>query len=202
VSCSPILSINTGLNSYPAGAMEIGTRIKKYRKINGLTIKHLSDKVGITQSYISQLENDKVNPSLGTLKKIANALNINMINFFDCDREDDNIIVRKEERIDFGYPSGKFRSQLLASNIASKAMEPIYTIIDPGGDTIEPYKHGNIGEEFGVVIKGELLLDVEGTEYHLFEGDAFYFRSNRLHRYSNPSKITTEVVWVITPPTY
>lgn len=182
--------------------MEIGTRIKKFRKINGLTIRHLAEKVGVTQSYISQLENDKVNPSLGTLKKIANALNLNMINFFERDREDDNVIVRKEERIDFSYPTGKFRSQLLASNIASKSMEPIYTIIDPGGDTIEPYKHGNSGEEFGVVIKGELLLDIDGNQYHLKEGDSFYFKSNRLHRYSNPGEIACEIVWVITPPTY
>ena len=61
--------------------MEIGIRIKKFRKLSGLTIKRLADKAGVTQSYISQLENDKVNPSLGTLKKIANALNINMIDF-------------------------------------------------------------------------------------------------------------------------
>jgi transcriptional regulator with XRE-family HTH domain len=182
--------------------VEIGNRIKKFRKSNSLTIRELADQVDVTQSYISQLENDKVNPSLGTLKKIANALNINMIDFFDHDREENNIIVRKDDRIDFSYPSGKFHSQLLASNIASKAMEPIYTIIDPGGDTIEPYKHGNNGEEFGVVIKGELVLNVDATDYHLFEGDAFYFKSNRPHRYSNPGEITTEVVWVITPPTY
>jgi transcriptional regulator with XRE-family HTH domain len=176
--------------------------MKKFRKNTGLTIRQLSEKVGVTQSYISQLENDKVNPSLGTLKKIANALNLNMIDFFNRDREENNIIVRKDERIDFSYPSGKFRSQLLASNIASKAMEPIYTIIDPGGDTIEAYQHGNSGEEFGVVIKGELLLNVDGTDHHLLEGDAFYFKSDRPHRYSNPGKSTTEVVWVITPPTY
>ena len=182
--------------------MEIGSRIKKFRKQSHLTIKDLSEKVGVTQSYISQLENDKVNPSLGTLKKIANALNLNMIDFFERDRNDNNIIVRKEERIDFSFPSGKFRSQLLASNIASKAMEPIYTIIDPGGDSIEPYRHGNRGEEFGIVIKGQLLLEIDGTRYHLHEGDAFYFNSNRPHRYSNPGSVTTEVVWVITPPTY
>ena len=182
--------------------MDIGKRIRKFRKVNRLTIKQLGDKVGVTPSYISQLENDKVNPSLGTLKKIANELNINMIDFFERDREENNIIVRKDERIDFSYPTGNFRSQLLAANIASKAMEPIYTIIDPGGDTIEPYKHSNNGEEFGVIIKGELKLNVDGKDYHLYKGDSFYFKSNRPHRYSNPGKITTEVVWVITPPTY
>lgn len=182
--------------------MEIGSRIKKFRRQNGLTIRQMSDRVGVSQSYISQLENNKVNPSLGTLKKIANALNINMISFFERDRGEDKIVVRKKDRIDFSYPTGKFRSQLLASNIASKVMEPIYTIIDPGGDSIEPYTHDGSGEEFGVIIKGELLLDVDGKEYYLKEGDAFYFKSNRLHRYSNPGAIATEVVWVITPPTY
>ncbi len=182
--------------------MDIGKRIKKFRKVNRLTIKQLGDKVGVTPSYISQLENDKVNPSLGTLKKIANELKISMIEFFERDLEMDNIIVRKAERIDFSYPNGKFRSQLLASNIASKAMEPIYTIIDPGGDTIEPYKHINGGEEFGVIIKGKLILNVDGKDYHLDEGDSFYFKSDIPHRYSNPGKITTEIVWVITPPTY
>ena len=67
--------------------MEIGNRIKKFRKINGFTIKYLSDKVGVTQSYISQLENDKVNPSLGTLKKIANALNISVDKIKDYNEE-------------------------------------------------------------------------------------------------------------------
>ncbi|MFH2131346.1 MAG: XRE family transcriptional regulator [bacterium] len=182
--------------------MDIGPRIKKSRAARGLTIRELSELVGVTQSYISQLENDKVNPSLGTLKKIANALNTNMIEFFESDREDDDIIVRKNERIDFSFPPGKFRSQLLATNIARKAMEPIYTIIDPGGDTIEAYRHGSNSEEFGVVIQGEFLLEIDGVEHHLFTGDSFYFKSNRSHRYSNPGKIPAEIVWVISPPSY
>jgi transcriptional regulator with XRE-family HTH domain len=182
--------------------MEIGQRIKKFRTADSLTLKQLAEKVGLTQSYLSQLENDKVNPSLGTLKKIANALHLNMIDFFSTDTGKENIVVRRHERVDFSYPAAKFRSQLLATNISQKTMEPIYTIIDPGGDSIEPYQHGNDGEEFGVVIKGELLLTVDGQEYHLHEGDSFYFKSNQAHRYSNPGGITTEVVWVITPPTY
>ena len=54
----------------------------------------------------------------------------------------------------------------------------------------------------GVVIEGELLLTVDGTDYYILQGDAFCFKSNRSHRYSNPGQITTEIVSVITPPTY
>lgn len=182
--------------------LEIGRRMRTFRNVKGLTLKQLSERVGVTESYLSQLENEKVNPSIGTLKKIADALGLNLLDFFDSDRKDESLIVRKGERIDFSNPPARFRSQLLATNIASKKMEPIYTIIDPGGDTMDPYSHGNGGEEFGVVIKGELLLCIDGTEYHLFEGDAFYFKSSRLHRYSNPGQIPTEIVWVVTPPTF
>ena len=181
-------------------SVEVGMHIRKVRKMRGLTIKQLATRVGVTESYISQLEHDKVNPSLGTLKNISHVLDVNMVDFFNCDTVDAKIVVRKNERLDFGYPAAKFYSQLLAVDIANKAMEPIYSVIAPGGDTMEAYRHR--GEEFGVVIKGQLLLVVDGTEYHLEAGDAFYFNSERLHRTSNPGSVTTEVVWVITPPTY
>lgn len=62
-----------------------------------------------------------------------------------------------------------------------------------GGNIIESYRYGANGEEFGVVIEGELLLTADGTDYHILQGDAFCFKSNRSHRYSNPGQITTEM---------
>ena len=165
-------------------------------------MRGLAESVGVSESYISQLEKGVVNPSLGTLKKLADKLGVTMVDFFAVNSSGEDIVVRKGERREIIYPSGKIRAQLMVSRLADKTMEPLYTIIEPGGDTLDPYVHHQDGEEFGVIIKGELLLTVGGKEYHLHEGDAFYFNSGRPHRWANPGKITTEIVWVINPPTF
>lgn len=50
--------------------------LKSIRKKHNMSIAKLSEKTGITSAYISMLENGKKhNPSLGILKRIAEALN-------------------------------------------------------------------------------------------------------------------------------
>jgi transcriptional regulator with XRE-family HTH domain len=182
--------------------MEIGDRLKRFRTSRKLTMKQLARQVGVSESYISQLEKGGVNPSLGTLKKIAAALDVNIVAFFAVDSGEDDVVLSKSARREIVYPGGKIRAQLMVSKLNDKTMEPLYTIIEPGGDTMDPYIHARGGEEFGVVIRGELLLTVDDTEYHLKEGDSFYFKSDRPHRWANPGHVTTEIVWVITPPTF
>ena len=182
--------------------MHVGSRIKQFRRAKRLSMRELAERVGVSESYISQLEKGSVNPSLGSLKKLALHLDVNMVNFFSIDQMGEEIIVRKADRREIVYPNGKIRAQLMVAKLAGKLMEPLYTIIEPGGDTLDPYSHGENSEEFGVVIRGELLLTLDGSENHLFEGDAFYFKSGRFHRWSNPGKVTTEIVWIISPPTF
>ncbi|MBR0316630.1 MAG: helix-turn-helix transcriptional regulator [Synergistaceae bacterium] len=50
----------------------------KARKFSGLTQKQLSEKTGITQPDISKLENGNANPSLRTLKRLANAMGMKL----------------------------------------------------------------------------------------------------------------------------
>ena len=48
------------------------------RKSSGLTQKQLSEKTGITQPDISKLENGNANPSIHTLKRLANAMGMKL----------------------------------------------------------------------------------------------------------------------------
>lgn len=182
--------------------MDISERLKQFRTDLGLTMKRLADAADVSESYISQLEKGTANPSLGTLKKIAEALGVNIVAFFSVEEGEQDVVCRLDDRREIVYPGGKIRAQLMVSKLNNKAIEPLYTIIEPGGDTLNPYIHAKGGEEFGVLIKGELLLTVDGVKYHLKAGDSFYFRSDRPHRWANPGTETTEVVWVITPPTF
>lgn len=67
----------------------IGAKIKQYRTLANLTQIQLSEKAGISISYLSKLEASGCDKSLSlsTLNQIANALNIDIINFF---KEDSN----------------------------------------------------------------------------------------------------------------
>jgi transcriptional regulator with XRE-family HTH domain len=56
--------------------MNIGSRLKELRNIRGISLRNLAKKVGVSASFISQVEQDKCQPSLETLRKISHALDV------------------------------------------------------------------------------------------------------------------------------
>ena len=54
--------------------LNIGQKIQRYRNQRGLSLRGLAEKTGITASMISQIENNSVNPSINTLKTLAETL--------------------------------------------------------------------------------------------------------------------------------
>ncbi|MBO1264879.1 helix-turn-helix transcriptional regulator [Proteiniclasticum sp. SCR006] len=59
--------------------VSIGDNIRKYRKSGKLTQKDLGEAIGISNTYLSDIETGRTNPSIKTLKKIAKALDISYI---------------------------------------------------------------------------------------------------------------------------
>jgi len=179
----------------------IGKKLREFRKANRLTLKQVAQKAGCTESYISQLENGNANPSIATLKKIAAVFNVQIVDFFIDEAKEDPVVVRKDERKDIEFKDGgKTRIQSLVKNPRNKRMVAFYTTIEPGGGSSGLYSH--IGEEFGLILSGEMELTIEDTTYHLQEGDSFYFSSPRPHGFANKSKKETVVAWIVSPPTF
>ena len=58
--------------------MSLGENIKLYRKKQKLTQVQLADKANISRSYLADVENNRYNPSVDTLKNISNALGVNL----------------------------------------------------------------------------------------------------------------------------
>lgn len=59
--------------------IRLGAKIREVRKKRGLTLPQLAAKAGLSNGIVSKLENGKSNPSLGTLKRLAIALQINIV---------------------------------------------------------------------------------------------------------------------------
>jgi transcriptional regulator with XRE-family HTH domain len=166
-----------------------------------MTLKELAKKAGCTDAYLSQLERGRANPSIMILKKVASALQVKVVEFFLEDATNGNeVVLKQEERVNINFRTGDARMQLLVRNIRNKRMQPFYTTIEPGGGSEGSYSH--VGEEFGIVLRGVLDIQIQGRTHRVKKNESFYFSSRDPHSWNNPSKATTEVIWVVSPPTF
>ena len=81
--------------------------IKNVRKTKNITLYKLAKITGLSYSYLSELENNKTyNPSLATMYKIANALDVKVDDLFYSELDIDNLKEEMYHRIDlFGLDS-------------------------------------------------------------------------------------------------
>ncbi len=179
---------------------EIGQKIRALRKERGLTLKQLAALANCSPSFISQVERGKVSPSIATLKQIASALKVNIVDFFLSPDGFEPVVMREDERVEISMPRWKAKIYLLVRGTRGKKMQPFYTIIEPGGGSRGLYSHE--GEEFGLVLKGELEIDLNGVKHRVKEGESFYYSSQIPHSWTNPTDQETVVVWVVSPPTW
>ncbi len=177
--------------------MKIGQKIKERRTLLQLTQEELANRCELTKGYISQLENDKVSPSIETLEIILEVLGTTFSDFFK-EKTKPNIIFRHNEQYDKEF-IGYMQTWLVPTS-QEQAMEPIYIELLPNNETFHDYPHN--GEEFGYVIDGEIQVVYGDTIEVCKESESFYFVSNKEHYIKNNSDKVAKIIWVSCPPNF
>lgn len=184
----------------------IGGRLRHARKTKGLSMKQVAEIVDCSESFISKLERDKVQPSLSLLHRLVGALGINVSTLFDTNAPDNDpvFVVRSGERprIHMNVRSdstGVTLEQVVPLGTMSLLQANIH-VVAPRGGGHEAITH--VGEEMGFILEGTIDLRVAERIYRLFVGDSFLFHSELPHAYNNPGDIPARVLWVNTPPTF
>lgn len=180
--------------------LSIGQKVNDWRKANSLTLQQLAQKTDLTAGYISQVENDKASPSISTLKKISNALGVRIIDFFADEVINDPKVLTQDQWTKVLLPGWKADVRQLVHIVGTKRMQPFYTVIPSKGRSREPYAHQ--GEEFGIVLEGDLTLTVGEEIYELRPMTSFYYSSLLPHSWVNNGTKPCCVIWVITPPAW
>ncbi len=184
----------------------IPERLKELRKQKKLTLEQLAQRAGCTKSYISQLEKGTSAPSLSMLSRLADALEIRVVQLFgeDPGEAQGNWHLKKDDRRTIHYPDGKVTSVLLTRGVFQKKMQPLLSIIEPGGmrNDSENIAHAKGSEEFVWVLKGEIDFEIGRKNICLHEGDTLYFNGDISHRWMNNGNKTAEVLFVWTPPVW
>jgi len=174
----------------------IGARLRQLRIRRGLSLARVAKAAGISVGFLSAIERAQMSASISTLRRLAHFHKTNILDFFDP-AESNSRLVRPSGRKVLEAGPG-VRMELLAWG--NTVMEPHLFRIAPQAGSGESYTHE--GEEFLLVLRGELQLALDGEEFRLKSGDSFYFESATPHRWKNPGRSDTWVLWVNTPPTF
>lgn len=63
------------------------------------------------------------------------------------------------------------------------------------GDNFSDMSWGHLYDEIGIVIKGELEIEIDKELFHLYEGDSIVIKHGSAHRYKNPKNSPSVVYW-------
>jgi ribosome-binding protein aMBF1 (putative translation factor) len=180
---------------------DMGKRVKKARESRGLSIFDLYLRTDIDVEVLSQIEGGKVTPPLGTVIKLAKALDLKMGYFISGEegmaytivhRDDRERTSRhgssKEEHFGYGYES-------LAPHKTDRYMEPFLVTLKPSETEEERSTHD--GQEFIFVLHGKMEVRL-GEEIHVLEaGDSIYYDSTVPHLVKCHGKETTKILAVL-----
>ncbi len=161
---------------------KVGTRIRRFREGKEMTRDALAERTGFDPEFIRAIEEEDTYPSLGPLLKIARVLGVRLGTFLDDQLVRDPLIVRRgDRREELSMLKGKdkpaaLKFHSLGRGKSDRHMEPFYIEILPES-AHDKKLSSHEGEEFIVVLSGEIEV-IYGQETHTLEaGDSIYYNS-------------------------
>ena len=188
-------NIRVGLkDNVPA---KLGDRIRAIRKEKGIKIKQLSARSSLTESSISMIENEKISPSMTTVHKIAMALSVHPIEFFEIEKHKKWLVTRKGERRQLQFGSSDNILEYLIKNGSKNRNEIFISCLGPTQKSFnEPITHD--GYKFGYVLTGSIELEMGNETVRLNTGDSIFFKAITPHLWKNLEAKEAKTLWVVT----
>lgn len=165
-----------------------------------MSLKQLAERAFVSESFISQVERGVANPSVASLRRIAESLGTSIGALFDG-RQLHGVVVRADDRARLVHPKRNWEDSLLTPPSARR-LQVILSVIEPGEGSGGPQYMHDSDEECVIVLKGRLEFRVRDQSYMLEEGDSLTFESRLPHWNRNAGNMKAEVLWIITPPSY
>lgn len=178
-----------------------GEKLRRIRERKGLTLKEVAEMVSVSESLVSQIERNKVSPSMDILLTLADSLDIDFEYLFkDYKRNKQVDIVRAGEGDRIVQPGVVFHQLSMMPELdEAHTVEAFLLEVSPGnekGDRV----YGHAGKELGILLEGEGELIYGTSRYRLHAGDSISFSSDNPHILRNTGKKMLRAIWVISPP--
>jgi transcriptional regulator with XRE-family HTH domain len=175
-------------------AIDVGKRIKSFRKRKGLTLQELAERSSVSATAISAIERNVSSPTVNTLASIGKALGESLSSLLG-ETEARYVLTRRGERT----PESSLGPGTLCEGLGTTApgcrFRPVLAMLAPGAESADP-PGDRAGEDFLFVLRGNLQVDVDGGSLPLSEGDALCLGSGTPYRFRNDSAGETVLLMV------
>ena len=176
---------------------DVGGRLLTLRQERGLSLRALARECGLSVNAISRIERGETSPTVTSLQRLAQALDVGMMEFFRAAPERATILVREHERLRTRGEGVIIES--LGTGLHAQRLGPFLMTLMPGASGAEePISHG--GEEFVYCLEGEVDYLIQGEWQRLKAGDSLLFHASQEHLCKNTSLEKTRLLLVIQAP--
>ena len=179
----------------------LGADLRALRKARGVTLSDLSVRLGRSVGWLSQVERDLSEPSVGDLRQIAAALDVPISMLFGQSTAPANeagYVVRRSARRQIGSGEGGLFEELLSPDLTDdfEMVHSTFAAHSRAGENIQ-----RPTQEVGFLISGKLDLMIGERSFTIHPGDSFRIRGEP-HEWINPYAEPAVAIWVIAPPVY
>lgn len=183
------------------GGISLGKKIQDIRSAKGFSVRKTASLAEITPSMLSQIENDLVNPSINTLRTIANVLDTPIYMLFR-DEDSEAPVVHPENRLSLGFKSEPdIRYELLTPD--TRGSIEFCMMIIPAGMSSYRDARSHAGEEVAYLLSGSnVFLEVNGVEFPLAPEDSVRIPPCAAHVWHNRGNSEARAIFAITPPSF
>lgn len=177
--------------------MNLGPLIRKNRKEKKLTLKEVSERAGVSEGFMSQVENNVKSPSVDTLMKICNAMGINAGDVLNqMGNQERLVVIRKKEWEDVDLPHTGFITRRFFQPENRTVIDSAIIVLMPG-KSIPVRKDINNGQELLCILKGSLDLIRLDETLTLLEGDIVQYWSDKdKQKIVNPNSEQAIALWI------
>ena len=187
---------------------DVGTRLREERERRGISLRELARRVGVSPSLVSQIELDRVNPSVSTLYALVTELGMTMSDVFGdtaqapaprlrrSPADVDGLVALPETRRVINLASGVVWQRLTPHSESD--VEFLHVEYPVGAESCPAdalVTHG--GREYGYVTSGTLGVRVGFDEYELRPDDSIAFDSSSPHRLWTVGDEPVQAIWVV-----
>jgi transcriptional regulator with XRE-family HTH domain len=182
--------------------MSLGTRIRSLREARGVRQKALAAQAGLTPSLVSQIESEKLTPSLHTLGRLAAALGVSIGSLFEAPPNGRLHLGRRRDRALVRFDDAGERWEVLAAGLFRGKVRAVVATLAAGGRAVPPERvllePGHM--KLLYVLEGTVALVYQGERHRLQAGDSAYLDGGVPHGWENLGRGRARTLWVITGP--